>query len=348
VRPSRQPPSSLAPAARSGSPVDWRAATPQFVAIGWDDNGFSGLPGSGGTGGLSWALDLAQSRGAQMSFYLTSCHACSDEGEQVQRAWRRILEDGHEVGNHSVSHPDGSAFDQRTWRDELAECNRQLAALGLGVPTGFRTPYLRYNDAALAAVSELGFAYDCSIEEGFQPDQDGSDFLWPYLLDAGSPGHEVEVARGERAPLTPHVGLWEMPAYAVIVPADEACARYGVAPGLRARCAARQPYFDARDGKITGFDYNLWVCFGMSRAEFVATLCHTLDLRLAGNRAPFLFGGHTDYYSSKYAGEPMPGATLDERQAAVAEFLDYALARPEVRAVSTASVLSWIRNHPQA
>jgi peptidoglycan/xylan/chitin deacetylase (PgdA/CDA1 family) len=344
VLPSRQPPRSPSP----GSPADWRASTPLFVSIGWDDNAFSGLPGSGGSGGLSWALDLAQSRGARMSFYLTSCHARGGEGEHVRRAWRRILEEGHEVGNHSVSHPDGSAFDESRWREELAGCNRELSELGLGVPSGFRTPYLRYNDATLGAVSELGFDYDCSLEEGFQPDQDGTNFLWPYQLDAGSPGHEVEVARGDKAPLTPRPGLWEMPAYAVIVPPDEACARHGIAPGLRARCAERQPYFDVRDGKITGFDYNLWVLFGMSRAEFVATLCHTLDLRLQGNRAPLLFGGHTDYYSSKYADEPMPGASLDERQAAVAEFLDYALSKPEVRAVSTREVLSWIRNHPQA
>jgi hypothetical protein len=340
VLPSRQPPCSLSP-----------GAVPQFVAIGWDDNAFSGLPGSGGTGGLCWALDLARQCGARMSFYLTSEHARTAEGDEpafVRRAWTRILEEGHEVGNHSVTHPDGSAFDVAAWREEIDGCNRELEALGLGVPSGFRTPYLRYNDAALGAAHALGFSYDCSIEEGFEADQDGTNFFWPYQLDAGSPGHALEVERGEKSPLMPHPGLWEMPAYAVIVPPDEACAGYGIAPGLRARCAARQPYFDARDGKITGFDYNLWVCFAMSRAEFVATLRHTLALRLSGNRAPFLFGAHSDYYSSKYAGEPMPGATLEERQAALREFLEHALAEPGVSAVSTSEILNWIRNHPQA
>ena len=32
-----------------------------FVAIGFDDNGRSGLPGSGGAGGMSWALRLLNS-----------------------------------------------------------------------------------------------------------------------------------------------------------------------------------------------------------------------------------------------------------------------------------------------
>jgi hypothetical protein len=103
-----------------------------------------------------------------------------------------------------------------------------------------------------------------------------------------------------------------------------------------------QSWFDVGSGKITGFDFNLWVSFKMTKAEFLATMKYSLDQRLKGNRAPFLFGAHTDYYSSKYTAPP--NATVAERQAAIEEFIDYAISKPEVRVTSAKQVLDWIRN----
>jgi len=183
--------------------------------------------------------------------------------------------------------------------------------------------------------------YDCSIAEGYQWEQDGTDFLWPYTLDEGSPGHEVMVDWGSADPIDDHPGLWEKPVHAVIVPPDEACSQYGVPPGLRDRLQAVQPWFDPDGGKITGFDYNLWVAFEMTAAEAEATLKYTLDLRMAGNRAPMMLGGHTDEYSSLYTAAP--NATTQERQAAVEAFLDHALDHPEVRVVPMAEIIEWMR-----
>ena len=80
----------------------------------------------------------------------------------------------------------------------------------------------------------------------------------------------------------------------------------------------------------------------MNTTEFAATLKYTLDLRLQGNRAPLLFGMHSDYYSSKYEAPLIP--SWRERQQAVEEFIDYALSRPEVRIVSNRQLLDWLRN----
>jgi len=111
---------------------------------------------------------------------------------------------------------------------------------------------------------------------------------------------------------------------------------------LRNTLHDRVSWFDPASGKITGFDYNLWVEFRMTKAEFLATMKYTLDLRLAGNRAPFMFGAHPDTYSSKYTA--VPNASLEERQQAIEEFLDYALSKPEVRFVPNQEILSWVRN----
>src|SRR5439155_17149483 len=102
-----------------------------------------------------------------------------------------------------------------------------------------------------------------------------------------------------------HAGLWELPVHPVVCPADEVADRHGVI-GLRAELVRRGGAAlerASRQGKVTGFDWNMWFQYRMSRAEFVATLKHTLDLRLAGNRCPFLFGGHSDFYTSAWDAE---------------------------------------------
>lgn len=358
VAPSANPPCGLSP-----------AAVPQFVSIGFDDNAYSGIDGSAGTGGMTWATTMARSRTnadgspVKLSFYLTSIYAEQWQSESptfVKRAWHTALVDGHEVGNHTVGHQHGSAFDLAQWRTEIAGATATLvkpfdpdevnfspdASKGIGAAAsdivGFRTPFLEYNDATLAAVKELGFHYDTSIEDGYQYEMDGTNYLWPYTLDGGSPGHEILVKWGSRAPITGHPGLWELPDHPVIVPPDDKCAMYGVPSGLRARLQARQSWFDVEAGKITGFDYNLWVSFAMTKAEFLATLKYTLDQRLAGNRAPFMFGAHTDYYSSKYTA--VPNASLLERQQAIEELIDYARSKPMVRVTSNKQILDWVRN----
>jgi hypothetical protein len=122
-----------------------------------------------------------------------------------------------------------------------------------------------------------------------------------------------------------------MPVHPVIVP-----------PELRATMAQRQSWFDVEGGKITGFDYNLWVQFSMTKAEFLATMKYTLDLRLAGNRAPMMIGAHSDVYSSKYTAAT--GSTAEERQQAIEEVNDYATSKAAVGVTSNKEILQWVRN----
>ncbi len=355
---SSSPPGGLAP-----------RAVPMLVSIGWDDNGQSGLPGSGATGGIEWALRATQARRnrdgspVRTTYFVSSMYARKSVQESptfVKRAWHALLLAGNEIGNHSDTHPHGSAFGVAEWSREIETCLDVVArpfdagehaeapdpSSGIGLARervfGFRTPFLEYGDATFGAVAAHGFRYDCSIEEGFQESQDGTNYVWPYTLDHGSPGHDVQVSWGQKPRLTAHPGLWELPVYALVAPPDELAGRYGIAPGLRKKLKIAQSYFDESSGKITGLDWNLWVEFRMTKAEFLATLEHSFDLRLAGNRAPFLFGAHSDLYSSRPS--DVPNATPAERREAIEEFLDYVLARPEVRVVTMKQVLDWLTN----
>lgn len=338
---------------------------PQFVSFGNDDVGYSGLETSGGAGGIHYLTELFAARrnpagtnnaatfdGSPLhySFYVNTIYITSkgrENPEFVKQAWREAVDHGHEIGVHTHTHPHGREFSVSQWQSEMQQCINMLTdPSGLGISRneliGFRTPFIEYNDHTLTAAKKTGFIYDCSVEEGFQDDADGRNFIWPYLLDRGSPGNQATYLRFGLPQIKKHQGLWEIPPYAFIVPPDDLCPRYGVAPGLRARLKERNDYFELDQGKITGFDWNLWFEYGMNRSEFVATLKHTLDLRLEGNRCPLTVGTHSDIYADRNPEQP-PNSTTAERREALRDFLDYALSKPEVRVVSARELLGWMK-----
>ena len=374
---TRQPRTETLPAHAAAPPSGLKARqVPLFVCFGSDDNGSSGLEGSGAAGGLHFLTELFAGRrnpngtgnlatfdGAPLhySFYVNTMYLTGDLGTPayaslshedpmwVKRAWREGVEAGHEIGNHTHSHPHGGEFTADQWEDEMRRCaeilERPLAdepagsPSGLGVPrgslAGFRTPFLEYADATLTAAQKEGFAYDCSLEEGTEPDQDGRNFAWPYRLDGGSPGNPT-IGR--------HPGLWEIPVYVFIAPPDEACARLGVPPGLRTSLKARKEYFDVSSGKITGMDWNLWCEFGMTPAEFLATIRYTFELRRSGNRAPLTIGLHSDLYSDRQEDGECAG-TPTARRAALETLVRFLQEQDIVRIVSARELLGWLR-HP--
>ncbi|MBN1980831.1 MAG: hypothetical protein JW795_04830 [Chitinivibrionales bacterium] len=383
--PSSQPPAGLKP-----------AQVPQFVVFGFDDNGYSGLEGSGGQGGLVFVADLVNSRknpagkanpatydGARClaSFYVVGQKSVDNEFEEpkfVRQMWNKIYKDGNEIAVHSYSHGHGVEIDWdkepavrkdvykvTDWTKEIDKCIEVLVkpfdpsgknvGAGIGITRadliGYRTPFLEYNDDGFIAMQKAGFSYDCSIEEGWQENQDGTNNFWPYTLDHGSPGDQQQ-SKNVFSLKTPvvknHPGLWEFACYAAIIPPDNLCEKYGVPTGLRKKINKVRDYMSVEDGKVTGLDWNMWFDFGMTKEEFVATWKYTLDLRLSGNRAPFTFGAHSDIYSDKYDKNDLEGAechsTAEQRRQALKEIVDYALSKSDVRIVSMKQLLDWVRN----
>lgn len=53
---------------------------------------------------------------------------------------RRVVAAGHEIGNHSYSHPMGRAADPSIWEDEIKKTDKLLSELGIDTPTLFRPP----------------------------------------------------------------------------------------------------------------------------------------------------------------------------------------------------------------
>jgi hypothetical protein len=351
VAPSQTPPGSLTV-----------AQVPQFVSMGFDDNKYQD--------GVEWAAALVRSRinpkgtgnpgtydsmPARAGFYIMALPGY--DNPLLKSALYDLYLDGNELGDHTLNHLDGveGKFTVANWTAEILPCLGFLTD-SLFIPStdiwGFRTPFLAYNNNGFTAMKNAGFVYDCSIEEGENPAIDGTNFMWPYTLDNGSPGANYSAGIGSHEPIdSTHKGLWELPSYQVIAPPDSLCSAYGIPTGLRHRfynnliTSNADSSFDTLEGKITGLDYNIWYDFNATADEFVAILKYTLDLRMKGNRAPFLCGAHTDFYSIQYVSDPK-GCNTNylQRRAAMASFFDYALAKPEVRVVPPREIIRWMRN----
>jgi len=283
---------------------------PMFVSFGFDDNGIQES--------LKWASDLFAEYGSA-SFFLSS-HFIDNPG--IRDEWARLIKNGHEVGNHTHNHSYGGDFLEDDWREEITKCNRVLRKdIGLSKVYGFRAPYLGYNSNTFKVVKDLGFLYDCSTEEGWDSEFDGTNFPWPKKVD----------------------GLWYMPCYPVILPPDDLCKKYGLKSKIRGSKVGVSPEdepFDDSDGKITGLDYNMLVSFKMNKDEYLATLKYTFDLRIHGNRCPMLVGAHSDFYHNSF--DLAPNITPMEMREVLTEFLDYVSSFDSVKVVSYNRVIEYL------
>lgn len=370
VAPSVNPPGGLSP-----------QNVPQFVVFGSDDNAFSGLDDN--YGGLQFLLDTFSSRvnpagGGQeinpatyddapvhFSLYATTKFISPGAPENPvynKKMWRRVMELGNEIGNHTQNHFSGLEFTFTQWATEFDlwklaitkpyDPNETIniinlnSGIGLGEADifGFRTPYLEYNNNVFYVMKQKGYTYDCSIEEGYQSDQDGTNNFWPYTLNNGSPG-DVRMSEllGYRPPIDPQAGLWEIPAYTFIMPPDSECLKYGVQPGLRQSKVGLFELYNPLEGKVTGLDWNVFSQLRMTKAEALATLKYTLDLKMRSNRCPMTIGLHSDLYSTKNE-EVISNISVVERREVLEEFVNYALSKDEVRLVNAKELLNWIKN----
>ncbi len=302
-----------------------------------------------------------------------------DHGGRNRSAWKDAFQAGHEAANHSVNHFNGGVvqldpddccrarnWNVSQWMAEIQSCKDALIQ-NIGAKqtdvTGFRTPYLGYNDEVFTALTNLKFSYDSTIPNCFDDQEDGRNCSWPYTLDHGSPDMDV-VANKFSAPnakipisfpkITNHPGLWEIPPTTLIVPPDNFASKYGFTAGLRDRIAKRTPMpypsiYEPSSGKIAGLDYTLLIDAGLTGAEMSAVLKYNLDLHTEGNRAPFVFIAHSHLYaySSAESNPDTPTeAARDERWKGLTDFITYALSKPETRIVTTKDILAWVQqNH---
>jgi hypothetical protein len=334
---------------------------PQFVGITFDDNFY--VDGVEWANGLENTLQNPAGTGNARTFdgmpvrttFFSNCiYIDPSQWPGVASDWAAGYAAGNEIANHTWSHKDGTAFAVADWTPEIANCTAAFAdpANAIGPMTddilGFRTPFLRYDDATFTTLVNQGLTYDASLQSCWGDDEDGTNCSFPHTLDNGSPDNAVIVKKFGEPTITPHPGLWEIPLSSVVVPPDSLAAQYGFDVGLRTRVAAamvnsqRPDYYELKSGRVGPLDYTLWVTAQMAPAELQATLEYTFDLHRKGNRAPFVFVAHTHVYSSKWNAAPNAPDPI-ARRGAIEGFLKYALSHSETRMRPVRDLLAWMR-----
>jgi peptidoglycan/xylan/chitin deacetylase (PgdA/CDA1 family) len=86
--------------------------------------------------GVGWASGVLRHYGAHGTFFLIGGAVEGKEG-----LVRRLLADGHEVGNHSYSHVRMVLHRSAFYDNEIARTDALLRAAGVPAPTLFRPPY---------------------------------------------------------------------------------------------------------------------------------------------------------------------------------------------------------------
>lgn len=126
---------------------------------GWEDNTVTALP-------------ILEQAGFRSTYYFATTYLENSPltGPVTQSgptAVRAIFAQGHEIGAHSVTHPDLTTVSPEDLTYEVSHSKQYLGSLvGLGNVTSFATPYGAYNQAVLAALQPL-YASHRPTDEGF-------------------------------------------------------------------------------------------------------------------------------------------------------------------------------------
>ena len=111
--------------------------------------------------GVPRYLDALDEVGARATFFMIGRDGQDPEN---RRAVQRIVERGHEVGNHSYTHPYNFRHLSRTEKEgEIRQGEEAVADITGERPVGFRTPSGDVDRETLSILRERGYLYDSSV-----------------------------------------------------------------------------------------------------------------------------------------------------------------------------------------
>lgn len=97
-------------------------------------------------------LDVLDEYEVKATFFLVEFWA-SDYPHQVEEIHKR----GHEIGNHSATHPDFTSLSNEEMIEEIETTDKRITELTGEKPIVFRPPYGAYNDTVINTLMELDY-----------------------------------------------------------------------------------------------------------------------------------------------------------------------------------------------
>lgn len=95
-------------------------------------------------------LDILKEKDVKSTFFLVGFWA-----EKYPESVKFIAEAGHDVGNHSDTHPHLSKLEKNKITSQIEDCNKKIENAGAPRPILFRPPYGDYNNLVVETTNEL-------------------------------------------------------------------------------------------------------------------------------------------------------------------------------------------------
>lgn len=109
-------------------------------------------------------LEILDRHGIHGTFFVVGSDIAAGSSEAARRLVRDIHGLGHELGNHTFTHPyDLTRLDRSRLRDEIQRGHDVLCEVAGHAPLGFRAPGYQVSGAVLDELGRLGYLYDSSI-----------------------------------------------------------------------------------------------------------------------------------------------------------------------------------------
>jgi len=97
-------------------------------------------------------LDILDKRGIKTTFFL-----CGHWVEDYPQLVKEISDRGHELGNHTATHPHLNSLTEAEIRAELKQLEQMIAETGAEVSKLFRPPFGEYNNKVIKVADSLGY-----------------------------------------------------------------------------------------------------------------------------------------------------------------------------------------------
>lgn len=97
-------------------------------------------------------LEILREKNVKATFFMTGQWV-----ENFPETVKKIAEEGHELGNHSETHPQMTDLSADGCKSELLKAHEKVKELTGVEMTLFRPPYGAYNDTVIKAAGDLGY-----------------------------------------------------------------------------------------------------------------------------------------------------------------------------------------------
>src|SRR5690625_3140752 len=132
-------------------------------------------------------LNVLQQEKVPATFFVTG-HYVEEEPELI----KRMVDDGHIIGNHSYHHPDFTKTSQEEIKEELATLEQAVAEVSDQKELQYlRPPRGTFNEDTLAWTNDLGYIHvfwSLAFKDWVTDEQKGWQYAYDQIMDQIHPG----------------------------------------------------------------------------------------------------------------------------------------------------------------